>query len=131
MVVGVGEDDPASRVDDHAVGVADGGERGGAPVAVEAGGSGADDGGDPSRRMVDATEAVVGGVGDEDVVRGVDGDRPGFVEGRPVGRAEVAVVAGGSGAGGGGDDAETVDAPDPGGHGVGDVEGPVVVEGEA
>ena len=129
--VGVGEDDPAGVVDEDSVGLAEGGEGGGAAVAVEAGGAGAGDGGDAPRRTVDATEAVVSGVGDEDVVRSVDRHRPGFVEGRLVGGAEVAVVAGGSGAGHGGDDAEAVDAPDPVGHGIGDVEVPVVVEGEA
>ena len=73
-------------------------------VAGEALRSGAGDGGDDASGGIDAADAVVAGVGEVEIVCGVEGERSGKVELSGGGEGVVAGEAGGR-AGDGGDDA--------------------------
>ena len=92
-----------------------------AAVAAIAAASVAGDGGDDARAGVDLADAVVAGVGDEQVAAGVHRNADGIVQLGGGGRPAVAAIARSSVAGDGGDDARGgVDLADAVVVGVGD-----------
>ena len=95
---------------------------GGAVVAGEAWSAGSGDGGDGAGREVEFADAVVVGVGDVEVVCGVEGQALRGVELGGGGGAVVAGEALGAGAGDGGDCAGGVYFADDVVGGLGDVE---------
>src|SRR5208282_4767428 len=103
MVKGVGDVEVAAGVHRHAIGVVEFGGGGGAVVAAVARGAVARDGGDHPCAGVHLADAVVLGVGDEDVAAGVHRHAIGVVEFGGGGGAVVAAVACGAVAGDGGD----------------------------
>ena len=77
MVGGVGEVEVAGGVDGEAVRKGESGGGGGAVVSGEGWSAGTGDGGDDAGGGVDAADAVVVGVGEVEVVCGVEGEAGG------------------------------------------------------
>ena len=104
IVVAFGDEEVAAGVHGHAVRVVEFGGGGRPAVAAVAEGAGAGDGGDVAGGLDHFANAVVVGVGDEDVAAAVHGGPEGEVQRGRGGGAAVAVVAGAAGAGDRGDD---------------------------
>ena len=105
VVLGVRDEEVARGVHGDAGRVPQLRARAGAPVAAEAGNTGAGDRGDDPGAGGDPADAVVTGVRDEEVARSVDGDAGRVPELRAGGGAPVAEEARTAGAGERGDDA--------------------------
>ncbi len=121
MVAGVGDVEVFCWIEGEGRGEVELGGGGGGVVAGEAGG-GSRDGGDDAGGEVEFADAVVVGVGDVEVVCGVEGEALGGVECGGGGGAAVAGEALCAGAGDGGDVADGVDLADDVVGGLGEVE---------